>query len=74
MPVFDKAALARYVDAALAEIPPDKHRALIGELTLDGTVEFRFAERIGEHWRVGAVIRREKGGPWEGGVRVMATW
>lgn len=74
MPIFDSATLARHVDAALADVPPDKRCALIAEVTVDGTVQFRFAKRVSTGWSVGAVVRRERGGPWEGGVRVVGTW
>lgn len=70
---FDPASIEKYVQAELVKIPKSKSMAFVATAGLDGSVEFRYAHRIGDEWTLGAVVRKERGRQIEGGVQVMWT-
>lgn len=65
------------VHQELSRVPKGRDNALVAYASR-GRAEFRFARRVGTHWHMGAVVKRERGVDekygWDGGVYVQGSW
>lgn len=59
------------VQAALAKLPKEKTAAEVAFYAGKGWVEVRACVRVADEWRVGAVVRRERG---DASVGVLVQW
>jgi len=74
-PIFDAAALRKYVDSALSSVPPGHGCARLRVTLPDGRVEFVMAARVSDHWMVqGAVDWKVGTKDWSANVEVCASW